>query len=632
MSSKPTQAQRVAELTTALGKDKLVLTRLDVSEGLSELFEIRAECLSEDENLDLGSIIGKVATVRFTTAANKKRFFSGVAVEASWNGREQNMFAYRVVLRPWTWLLSQATDSRIFQNQSVVDIIKAVFDKAGFSGQYDASQLESYPPIEYCVQYRESHLNFVLRLMEQFGIYYFFRHEAGKHTMVLADSTSAHKPIPDLPKVRFAETDQSVRDDEEVLREWASERRFRSGKVVVKAFDFAKPTADTKSEKSAPGGYEKDSMEVFLYPHKYKKGEEGDLGQKYVNATLHSLQSQDKRRYAAGNAPSIFPGGLITPEKLKPESEVQEYLVVSAQHTFVTETFRSGSGGKQGDPYYGHYVLQPKDRPFRAPIVTPKPVIYGPQTAVVVGPKGEEIHTDKYGRVKLQFHWDREGKKDEKSSRWVRVSQIWSGKQWGGFYVPRIGMEAVVEFIEGDPDRPLVVGTVYNAENMPPVEMPANQTQHGMKTRSSKGGGEANYNELVFEDKKGSEFIRMHAEKVLDVTVEDTESWVVNGKNRKGPGDAAVKTKIEKGDDVFDVLDGNQNTTISNDWTVNVGNDIFIEAGNQITLKVGISTIVMTKDAITVKSGTINTDAPFTNINATTVLDQKGGVIQLNCG
>lgn len=640
MSSKPTQDQRIAELMpTALGKDKLVLTRLDVSEGLSELFEIRVECVSEDEDLDLGQIIGKEVSVRFDTVAKKTRYFSGVVVEASWTGGDQHMQAYRLILRPWVWLLSQATDSRIFQKKSVVDIIKEVFSDAGFSDFDDGQLTESYPKIEYCVQYRESHLNFVLRLMEQFGIYYFFRHESGKHTMVLADATSVHNPIPDLPAVDFVGMGERTRDDKEFFREWASERRFRTGKVVAKAFDFDKPTAKVETDKSSPGGYEKGEMEVFLYPNKYKLGQESELGQKYVKATLESLQAQDKRRYASGNAPSIFPGGLTKLDKFKPESENQDYLVVSAQHSFVAERYRSGGAGGGGEPYQGHYVLQLKDRPFRAPVVTPKPLIYGPQTAVVVGPKDEEIYTDKHGRVKLQFHWDRKGKKDENSSRWVRVSQMWSGKQWGGFYIPRIGQEAVVEFIEGDPDRPLVVGTVYNGDNQMPAKMPKNQTQHGMKTRSSKGGGDSNYNELVFEDLKGAEFIRFHAEKDLIGTVENTEKRTIQGKDKKNvtPDKFARTTTIENGGDKLKIKDGGLDIDVSggSENDKRDPGEISIHADKKIVLTVGpgkLTKIEMTPDGIKIIAPDIKTNSTAaTLIQAGVSLDEVAGMIQMNC-
>ena len=636
MNATPTQDTRIAELTTPLGKDQLVLLRFDASEGLSELFDMHVDCASEKPIADLAALLGKESSVRVNTIGGKTRYFSGMVVEAREIAAQSHMHAYQLVLRPWTWLLSQAADSQIFQNKSVVDIIKDVFEDSGFA-DYELKLSETYKPLEYCVQYRETHLDFVLRLMEQFGIYYYFKHQSGEHTMVLADSVSAHEPIADLPAVDLIAMGSRTRDDKEYVRGWSAERAFQTGKVAIKAYDFANPDADMKYERSKGGGYAKDDLEVFVYPHKYKDGEKDDLGEKFARATLESRQARDQRRYAEGNAPSLFPGGLVKLRRHDVGSENRDYLLVAARHSVVGQQYRS-SGGTAGEAYSGDYLLQPKDRPFRAPQVTPRPVVHGPQTALVVGPAGEEIHTDKYGRVKLQFHWDRKGKKDDKSSRWVRVANSWSGKEWGSLYIPRIGMEAVVEFIEGDPDRPLVVGTVYNKNNMPPQALPANKTQRGLKSRSSKGGSPETYNELWFEDKKDVEFVRFHAEKDFLATIEDTEKRTIKGKKRSGPGDAARKTKIEKGDDVLDVDNGDRKVTISRhhkmdvtqNQTITVGQEILIEAGLKLVLKVGGSTITMTPASIEIKTSILKTDAPLTNLKASAILDAKGGIILLN--
>ena len=636
MNVTPTQDTRIAELTTPLGKDQLVLIRFDASEGLSELFEMHVDCASEKPVADLAPLLGKESSVRVYTIGGKARYFSGIVVEAREIIAQGHMHAYRLVLRPWTWLLGQGADSRIFQNKSVVGIIEDVLQDAGFA-DYELKLSETYKPLEYCVQYRETHLDFVLRLMEQFGIYYYFKHQSGKHTMVLADSVSAHEPIADLPAVDLIAMGERTRDDQEYLRGWNAERAFQTGKVAIKAYDFANPDADMKHERSEGGGYAWDDLEVFVYPHKYKEGDKDDLGEKFTKATLESRQARDQRRYAEGNAPSLFPGGLVKLQRHEVGSENRDYLMVAARHAVVAQQYRSGRG-EAVESYSGSYLLQPKDRPFRAPQVTPRPVVHGPQTALVVGPAGEEIHTDKYGRVKLQFHWDRRGKKDDKSSRWVRVAHTWSGKEWGSLYIPRVGMEAVVEFIEGDPDRPLVVGTVYNANNMPPQALPANKTQRGLKTRSSKGGSGETYNELWFEDKKDGEFVRFQAEKDFLATIEDTEKRTIKGKKRSGPGDPARKTKIEKGDDVLDVDNGDRNVTISRhhkmdvtqNQTITVGQQIQIEAGVKLVLKVGGSTITMTPASIEIKTSMLTTDAPLTNIKASAVLDAKGGIILLN--
>ena len=630
MTSKPTQANRNAELVTRLGTDKLVLSSFEITEELSKPFEIRIECLSDDQNIDFNPALGQKAHIRYNTIGKAKRYFSGILVEANWFGERDAMSSYQLVLRPWFWLLTQSADCKIFQNKTPFQIIEEVFKKSGFT-DYEIKKSENYKEIDYYVQYRETDFDFVCRTMETFGIYYYFKHSADNHIMVLADSKTSHQPIPDLKTCRFIGMGERTRDDEETVDSWLSGRMFRTGKVTVKAFDFDKPTANLTADHSSAGGYAHDTLEVYDYPQKYKQGEESDLGQKYAKARLQAAQSLDRRRFASGHAASLFPGGLTTLVKHPMDSENKEYLVVSATHSFTGESFRSGSGSGSGDSYNGHYVLQLSDRPFRAPITTPKPVIYGPQTAVVVGPKGEEIYTDKHGRIKVQFHWDRHGKNDDKSSRWVRVSQTHSGKGWGGVYLPRIGMEVVVEFIEGDPDRPLVTGTVYNGDNKMPYEMPANKTQAGMKTRSSKGGSEANYNEFVFEDKKGSEFVRFHAEKDMDATIEDAEKRVVKGKNKRAAGETTRELLVEKGDEVITIETGDQKVKIGRHQVIDVDDTISITARNKITIKVGLSSITMDKSSIKIDSPEITvTSKRSTTLDAGAALIEKAAVIKLN--
>ena len=638
MSANPTQTHRIAELTTPLGKDKLLLNSFHAIERLSMPFEITIQANSIDRDIDFNQLLGKNCGIRQTTVAKKTRYFNGVLVQASWFGERGGLFAYELTLRPWLWLLTQTTDCRIFQNKSVVDIIKEVFSKAGFN-DFETKLIETYKPIEYCVQYRETHFEFVCRLMERFGIYYFFKHDESKHTMVLADAKNSHQPIPALPECAFVGMGERTRDNQEYVKQWLSGRKFRTGKVVINAFDFAKPTANMKANKASPGGYAHDSLELYDYPEKYKSGEEGDQGVSFANARLQALQGEDRRRFANGEAPSMFPGGLTKLVKHPLKQENEQYLVVSAEHSYVAEQYASGSSGSasSGASYTGRYELQLSERPFKAPQITPHPIVYGPQTAIVVGPSGEEIYTDEHGRVKLKFHWDRESPGDEKSSRWVRVGQIWSGKKWGGIVIPRIGMEVIVEFIEGDPDRPIVVGAVYNGDNTPPFKLPDNKTQSGVKTRSTKGAGENNYNELVFEDKKGDELVRFHAEKDLDATIEDHEKRLIKGKNKSKIGETTRETEIERGDDILKIAGDNkinigndQIVQIDNDQKIKADNNILIEAGNQLVLKVGSSTITMKEGQIEIKATKIVTDSTMTEMKSIGVTKVTAAVIKLN--
>lgn len=437
------------------------------------------------------------------------RYFSGVCVEGGWTQTYEKLHGYQLVLRPWFWLLTQASDNRIFQNRSVLSIIKRVFKKAGFA-DYEIKTTESYKPIEYCVQYGESHFDFVSRLMETFGIYYFFRHTEGKHVMVLADGRSSHVPIPELPTMRYVPYAERSRDTAERLNIWRPSRKFRTGKVTLRGFDFDKPHAKVTGERSSPGGYAHGDLEQYDYPGLFKSGEQDSLAQTFIRATLHSHQAQDRRRHAEGDLPNVSPGGLTTLVEHPIGSENQQYLVVSARHSFVEASYASSHGGSGETLYEGAHEFQPADRPFKAPQTTPKPTINGPQTATVVGPSGEEIYTDKHGRIKVQFHWDRLGQRNEKSSRWMRVAQVWSGSTWGGMVIPRIGQEVVVEFIEGDPDRPLVTGTVFNGEKMTAYDLPANKTRMVLRSNTHKGVG---FNEVSFEDENSKQKVLMHAQK-----------------------------------------------------------------------------------------------------------------------
>jgi type VI secretion system secreted protein VgrG len=619
MSAALTQDKRIAELTTPLGKDVLVLARFEGSEGLSELFEYRIEALSERENLDFDQALGRPCTVKFKNYGSE-RTFSGILVEAQWRGAEGEYYSYNLVLRPWLWLASRTADCRLFLDKDAPTIIKDVFKKRGFTDFRD-SLTESYPKLEYCVQYRETDMAFACRLMEQHGIYYFFEHSDGKHTMVLCDSKSSHKPVPGLEKVSYIPLAGQDRRGEQHIYDWSTERRFRTGKYELNDYDFKQPNANLISDAKAAAQYAKSDLEIYDYPGKYKQRSDGE---KYAKVRLEADQGLDQHRYARGDAVSLFPGGLTSLQKHGSGPENTQYLIVHCSHSYVAEEYRSGGGSTHEQIYFGHYQFLKSDKIFRAPLVTPKPIVFGPQTAKVVGKEGEEIDVDEYGRIKLQFHWDRE----KQQSIRVRVAQVWSGKQWGGQVIPRIGQEAVVEFLEGDPDRPLVVGTVYNKDYMPPYEMPSNKTQSGLKSNSSKGGG--GYNEWMFEDKKDEEKIGVHAEKDMNVVVRNIETREIGNKFKTAKGQSSRITQLKNGDDELSVDKGNQKVKIGADQTVDVEQNIAVTAGKSIELKVGASTIKIDGSSITIKSMNIKVDGTITQVNGSATLTLQGGLVKIN--
>jgi type VI secretion system secreted protein VgrG len=603
MSQKLTQDTRLCELTTPLGKDVLVLVRLEATEGLSELFQYSIDCLSETADIDFDQAIGQQCSLKIKMY-DKEREFSGILTEALWLGAQGDYFSYRIVLRPWLWLLSHTSDCRIFEKKSVPEIIKDVFSELGVTDHSFELTEPWYPKLEYCVQYRETHFNFVCRLMEQHGIYYFFKHEDGKHTLTLVDSRSSLKPVKDLGTIPFLHQFVSERSDQQFIHNWVSGRTFRTGKIELNDYNYLQSNAQMTGDAKGSERYKHSSMEFYDYPGGY---EDQSIGDHYAKVRLEAEQALDHRRSGLGNAVNIYPGGTTKLERHPTGSQNIEYVVVRARHTFQAEAYTTKSKVDQGDIYQGSYVFQPSDRPFRAPLVTPKPLIHGIQTAKVVtrdDDSSEEIDVEHIGEIYVRFFWDRE----KKRSRKIRVAQVWSGKGWGGQVIPRVGQEAVVVFLEGDPDRPLVIGTVYNDQYSFPYQLPGDKTISGLKSDSTKGGN--GYNEWNFEDKDGSEKIGIHAQKDLDVTVLDSETRTIGEQQTTG---VARQTTLKRGDDKLDIEFGNQQISIGMNQsvqagaqiTINAGLDIAVTAISTITLTVGGSSIVMTPASIMITAPTV---------------------------
>jgi type VI secretion system secreted protein VgrG len=623
MADKLKQNERVAEFKTPLGTDVLVLIKFEGKEKLGELFEYQIDALSEKENIDFDKALGQGCTLKLKTYGDKVRTYHGVLVQAQWVGKTEDYHHYRLVLRPWLWLLGHKADCRIFLGKNVKEIITEVFKKAQFNDfefrtheDYDKLKLVEHD-MDYCVQYRETDLAFVSRLMEHYGIYYFFEHSESKHMLVLADMLSSHKKIPELPKVPFLPLTKGELRQEQHLNGWIIERCFRTGKVAFKDYDYLKPPNRLAVESETSEQYSHSKLEVYDFPGKY---DEEERGKKLAKIRLEAEQALDHRRHIRGDAAALYPGGLVSVEKHSTSAENKEYLVIGATHRFSSNRYRStddadvhdgltAAGNETHQVYYGEYIFQPSDRPFRMLPVTPRPRIHGIQTAKVVAKKGdknEEISTDEYGRIWVQFFWDRE----PELTCPIRVAQVWASKKWGGIFIPRVGMEVVVEFLDGDPDRPLVVGTVYNDDNKPPYELPDNKTMAGWKSNSTKNGN--GYNEIVFEDKKGSEDIRMHAEKDLDVTVRHAETRTIGEAFMPPKGSASRTTTLQSGDDVLTVQTGDQ--TIS------------IPMGSQsttATIKIN-DTVLLTAVTLTPASHAINT--PMINHNASIVMNQSAGL------
>lgn len=591
------QKNHVGQLLTPLGKNTLALSRFHGHEAISENFEFVVDAVSLDEDLDFDPAIGRACLVTINTYKDQKRYFNGILVAAQWTGTRHDLSVYRLVLRPWLWLLTNAIDCRFFQDMTAPDIIRKVFSDAGFT-DFEFKTTQNYPKMNYCVQYRETHFAFVSRLMEEHGLYYFFKHSKEKHLLVIADAMGGHDVVPGGGTLPFIPLVGAYVRDREHLHHWTSERRFRPGKFTVNDYDFEKPSASLKADRQSAEGYEKSKLEIYDYPGRYMETSQGEA---FAKVRLDAEQSFDRRCLASGDAPNLCAGFKFTLTGHPRGAENVEYLVLRATHDLSEQSYRAMDNGGAQVSFQGSYVLAPTSRPFRAPLVTPKPLIHGIQTAKVVGEKGEEITVDKYGRIKVQFHWDRE----KKQSCWIRVAEVFAGGSWGAVFHPRIGQEVVVVFLEGDPDRPLVVGVLYNSEQMAPYDLPANKTVSGWKTQSSKGGG--GYNELAFEDKKGSEQIRMHAQKDHDVTVLNAETVTIGEAFKPPTGSPSHKLTVKNGDQVNEVANGK----------------IEVSAKVKIELKVGPSKLTIDPTGITL-------DAPTITIKAATTCIIQGLPVKIN--
>ena len=552
-------ANRLIDVKTPLAPGDLVVEKVIGTETLGRLFEYEIIALSEKADINFDDLLGHHITLGFLLPDDKRRFIDGRIAQVGLVGMLDNFYRYRIIARPWTWMLTRTADCKIFQEMDVKAILEEVFADQP-EADFEINLTGTYATREYCVQYRETDFNFVSRLMEEEGIYYYFKHEEGKHTLMICDAAGAHESV---GGVVFLPRKHAAAKETDAINEWSVTREIQPGATALRDYNFEKPSVDLLVQRDQSRSHGESAHEVFDYPGEYAEAADGDH---LVRTRLEELQAAYEVIAGSGSARILACGSTFDLKDFARADQNRAYLIVSVRLEASNNAFESNSGG--GAEYRSRFELIPSDVSYRSPRISPRPVVKGPQTAVIVGPSGEEIHVDKYARVKVQFHWDRIGGNDDKSSCWVRVSQIWAGKNFGWMTVPRIGQEVIVDFLEGDADRPIITGRVYNAEQMPPWALPDNKTQSGILTRSSMGGSPSNANELRFEDKKGSEQVYLHAEKNQDIEVENDEThWV--GNNRK-------KT-----------IDNDENVEVKNNRTEKVGVNETITVGANRTEEVG---------------------------------------------
>ena len=575
------QATRLAKITSPLGPDVLLLNAMGGGEELGRLFTYELQLTSLDANIDLNQLLGKPMSVGLQLADGGERHFHGIVARCSQDIDQGQFASYQVVLRPWFWLLSRTSDCRIFQNLSIPQIIKQVFRDLGFSDFEDALS-RPYREWEYCVQYRETSFDFVSRLMEQEGIYYFFRHEQDRHVLVLADAYGAHTTVPGYASIPYYPKDEQQRERDH-MHNWHLAQQVQPGSLELNDYDFQRPSASIDVRSAMPRPHTAGDYPLYDYPGTYVQSQDGEH---YARTRIEALQTLHEQIEFSGNARGLGSGHLFSLTGFSRQVQNREYLIVGIRYHITQESLESG-GGSGAAQFSSSLNCIDAQQSFRPLASTHRPIVKGPQTALVVGPKGEEIWTDQYGRVKVHFYWDRHDQSNENSSCWIRVSQSWAGKNWGSMQIPRIGQEVIVSFLEGDPDRPIITGRVYNAEQTVPYDLPENATQSGMKSRSSKGGTPANFNEIRMEDKKGLEQLYIHAERNQDIVVEVDESHSVGHDRNKSIGHNETVTignnrlRIVKQEDILSV--GQRKTdSISQSYVIEVGENLRLVCGESI--------------------------------------------------
>lgn len=638
-----TQANRHISVTTPLGKDVLLLAGFTGHEGVSQLFSFQLDLLSEvNPTVDFNDIVGKNVTVTVKHAGGE-RCINGIVRRFSQGPSDPSMTVYRAEIVPWLWLLTQTADCRIFQNKTVPEIIQKIFTDLGLT-DFKLNLVGKFEPREYCVQYRETDFNFVSRLMEQYGIFYFFEHASDKHTLVLANAPGGY-PSCNPAAVRYQGTIGATVTSDDVVTEFTKVQEIRPGKYALTDYNFTTPSVNLEVSVTSvfPGS---GKLEVYDYPGEYQMMAEGD---RLVKLRIEEEETLRAVAHGSGGCRQFTAGHKFELSGLARKDLDGAYLLTEVEH------HASELSGSEGEiTYHNRFSCVPAAVPFRPARATPRPVIQGSQTAEVVGVKGEEIYTDKYGRVKVLFHWDREGrkKKDENSSCWIRVSQPWAGKGWGSVSIPRIGQEVIVDFLEGDPDQPIITGRVYNGELMPPYTLPAGGVVSGVKSNSTKGGG--GYNEISLDDTKGKELITIHGEHDASTVIEhdrtesighDESITVANNRTERVGNNETISIgnnrteNVEKDESISiggsrsesvaknESIDINESRTetvgkkeevtigdsrthkIGKDDALDVGKNLLITVGDSITFKTGDASITMKKNGeIEIKGKDVKVD------------------------
>ena len=658
MSSQPLkQTGRLFHLDTPLGEDVLLVKRFSGKESISDLFHYELDLVSDDFNIDFDQLVGKPVTMGIRQSDNESfRYMNGIVSKFALYSDEGRLASYKAEVVPWLWLLTQAWDCRIYQDMEALAVIKDTFQRHGFQSGHDWEDQTTLKrtPWAYCTQYREHACDFVKRLMEIEGIFFFFRHEEDRHVLVMADAPSAHKACPYQSRMKFEHSfGRGYKSDADSVLEWRFHNEFKPGKYTQRDYNFMHPTRSLQAEAPSrirQGG--NDKYEVYDYPGSYEIQPDGD---EWTRMRIEEEETPHAVVTGKSNCRSMYAGFRFDLYSHDRRDQNITWLITSVNLSGEEGTFIGDTDKGQGT-YQNDFTAIPYSVPYRPERKTTISQMMGAQTARVVGPEGEEIYTDEFGRVKVKFHWDRNSD-EANSSIWIRVAQQWAGANFGYMWIPRIGQEVIVDFMEGDPDRPMIIGRVYNGDNMPPHKLPDKKNHSGIRSRSTKQGGHDNYNEIHFDDTKGSELFSMQSEynkadmvkndeleeirhdrylRVKNDQVEDVEndkkSHVKGDFDEGVEGDISIKVDgdyqlIIGGDykqkvqgDWVRVVEGDSNATVTGDEQVQIQGDvhlsvtgelhikarkILIQADEELCLSCGASAIDLTPMDIGITGGTV---------------------------
>jgi type VI secretion system secreted protein VgrG len=573
-----TQENRAMNIDTPLGKDVLLLTELKGIEGISAPFRYDLDLISGESDIEFAKIVGKSVTVSIELADGGKRLIHGIITyfsKADAGVTEPNAkryYPYRATLLPAFWLLSLTGDCKIFQNLTALEIVERIFKEHKII--YKNNTNESYSKREYCVQYNESDFTFVSRLLEGEGIFYYFKHEKNLHTIVLVDKNEQIPPCPDQEIVKYCLNLTSTAE-EDTITSLECDLHIGPTGFAIEDFNFKTPNTDLEVNAPALHKYSKMDLELYCYPGDYesKKG-----GMRLVDMRMGEEEAHGAEITGSSGCRALQSGYHFELRQFYREAmNSKKYLVTSVRHR-VSQSFEEG-----GQFHYANtFSCIPHTIKYRPLRTTQKPLVQGSQTAIVTGPKGDEIYTDEHGRVKVQFHWDREGKKDENSSCWIRVAQVWAGANWGAMYIPRIGHEVIVDFLEGDPDRPIITGRVYHGMNKPPYLLPGEKTKSTIKSNSSLGGG--GFNEFRFEDKKGNEEIFLHGQKDWTIAILNDKNQTVGHDETLDVGNNRTKS-VKK--DQSETIGENKTISVGKNHTESIGENANVDITKNETFSVG---------------------------------------------